>query len=129
MNMKKLIQPSSAPSERLWRLPMMTALAVCLCLFASGALAQTTGSATLRGSVKDANGAVVANATVTLINEATKVERKTTTNRDGIYVFSSVLPGTYSVTMSAGSVTAQPVQFTVQSPNSQGGAATQQAPS
>ena len=60
MNMKKLIQPSSAPSERLWRLPMMTALAVCLCLFASGALAQTTGSATLRGSVKDANGAVTA---------------------------------------------------------------------
>ena len=98
MNMKNLIQPSSAPSERLWRLPMMTALAVCLCLFASGALAQTTGSATLRGSVKDANGAVVANATVTLINEATKVERKTSANREGVYVLSSVPPGTYTVT-------------------------------
>jgi hypothetical protein len=77
---------------------MITALALCLCLFASGALAQTTGSATLRGAVKDANGAVLANAAVTLINEATKVERKTNTNRDGIYVLSSVPPGTYTVT-------------------------------
>src|SRR5262245_40129150 len=99
MNMKKLIQPSSALSERLLRLPMMTALALCLCLLASGALAQTTGSATLRGAVKDANGAVVASATVTLINEATKVERKTGTNREGLYVFSSVPPGTYTVTV------------------------------
>jgi hypothetical protein len=98
MNMKKLIQPSSALSERLLRWPMITALALCLCLFASGALAQTTGSATLRGAVKDANGAVLANAAVTLINEATKVERKTNTNRDGIYVLSSVPPGTYTVT-------------------------------
>jgi hypothetical protein len=78
---------------------MMTALALCLCLFASGALGQTTGSATLRGAVKDANGAVLANATVTLVNEATKVERKTSTNREGIYVLSSVLPGTYTVTV------------------------------
>src|SRR5215813_1026795 len=99
MNMKKLIQPSSALSERLLRLPMMTALALCICLLASGALAQTTGSATLRGAVKDANGAVLANATVTLVNEATKVERKTSSNREGIYVFSSVPPGTYTVTV------------------------------
>src|SRR5215510_4276008 len=99
MNMKKLIKPTSALSERLLRLPMMTALALCLCLFASGALAQSTGSATLRGAVKDANGAVLANATVTIVNEATKVERKTTTNREGIYVLSSVLPGTYTVTV------------------------------
>src|SRR5262245_19885311 len=98
MNMKKLIQPSSALSERLLRWPMMAALALCLCLFASGALAQTTGSATLRGAVKDANGGLLANASVTLINEATKVERKTNTNREGIYVFSSVPPGTYTVT-------------------------------
>ena len=99
MNMKKLIKPTSALSERLLRLPMMTALALCLCLFASVALAQTTGSATLRGSVKDATGAVLANASVTLVNEATKFNRKTNTNREGIYVFSSVPPGTYTVTV------------------------------
>jgi hypothetical protein len=99
MKMMKLSQPSSALSERLFRWLAMTALALCLCLFPSGALAQTTGSATLRGAVKDANGAVLANATVTIVNEGTKVERKTTTNREGIYVFSSVPPGTYTISV------------------------------
>src|SRR5262249_33207313 len=97
--MTKLIQTSlSVLSERLARLPRMTAfLALCLCLIASVSLAQTTGSATLRGTVKDPNGAVVSKATVTLINEATRDERRTTTNQDGVYVFSSVTPGTFSV--------------------------------
>lgn len=99
MNMTKMIQPSPALSERFLRPPMVAALALCLCLLAPGTLAQTTGSATLRGAVKDSTGAVLANATVTLVNEATKIERKTTSNREGIYVFSSVQPGTYTVTV------------------------------
>ncbi|HEY7180232.1 MAG TPA: TonB-dependent receptor, partial [Blastocatellia bacterium] len=100
MNIINLIQPPAALSERPLRRPMMlTALALCLCLFASGALAQITGSATLRGIVKDENGAVIADASVIVINEATKVERKATTNREGIYVLSSLLPGTYSVSV------------------------------
>ena len=36
------------------------------------AAAQTTGSATLRGTVKDPQGAVIRDATITLINERTK---------------------------------------------------------
>jgi len=103
--MIKLIQTSlSALSGRLSRSPLTTVftpgLVFGLCLLASGApmaSAQTTGSATLRGTVKDENGAVVSKATVTLVNEATKVERKTATNQDGVYVFSSVTPGTFSV--------------------------------
>src|SRR6478672_5312268 len=58
--------------------------------------AQVTGSATLRGSVRDENGAVVTKSSVTLINEATRDERKTTTNNEGLYVFSSVHPGAYT---------------------------------
>jgi hypothetical protein len=100
MKINKSIQPMTALSEWLLRRPMMmTALGLCLCLFASGALAQTTGSATLRGAVKDANGAVLTDSTVTLVNEATRIERKTTTNKDGIYVLSSVPPGTYSISV------------------------------
>ena len=49
--------------------------------------AQVTGSATLRGTLKDPRGAVVPNASVRLINEATKAERKTQSNDDGQYVF------------------------------------------
>src|SRR5262245_16556326 len=60
-------------------------------------MAQATGSATLRGIIKDQNGAVVPKASVILINDATKSERKTQSTEAGIYVFGSVTPGTYSV--------------------------------
>ena len=60
-------------------------------------VAQTTGNATLRGTVKDPQGAVVAKAPVTLINEATRGERKTTSNDEGLYQFSSLTPGTYTI--------------------------------
>jgi hypothetical protein len=67
------------------------------CIAAPALYAQSTGSSTLRGTVKDPNGAVIPKASVTLTNEATKDERKTRTNDDGIYVFSAVNPGSYTV--------------------------------
>src|SRR5215471_17489870 len=79
--------------------------AFVLCVIALSALttsAQTTGSATVRGTLKDPKGAVVPNANVTLVNEATKSERKTTSNDEGGYVFTSVVPGTYTVKVEAG---------------------------
>jgi hypothetical protein len=83
---------------------LLLALALCVSLVAGApaAFAQTTGSATLRGTIKDPAGAVVPNATVTLINEGTKEERKATTNEEGGYVFSAVSPGTYTVKAEAG---------------------------
>jgi len=76
---------------------------ICLSLIvgAQSAFAQTTGSATLRGTIKDQTGAVLPGATVTLINERTKEDRKTTTNDDGTYVFSAVSPGIYVVKVEA----------------------------
>ena len=76
---------------------------ICLAMFATGysAIAQTTGSATLRGTVKDPQGAYVRNATVTIINERTKDDRKTTSGDDGVYVFASVTPGTYTLRVEA----------------------------
>jgi hypothetical protein len=101
----KLIQASlSVLSGRLSRSPLITVftpgLALGLCLLAGGAslsLAQSTGSATLYGTVKDQNDAVVPKAAVTLVNEATKVESKRVTNQNGFYGFGSVNPGAYSV--------------------------------
>lgn len=64
-------------------------------LATSTAWAQTfTGG--LRGAVRDANG-VVPGVIVQLINEATSVERETTTNERGEYNFAAVQPGTYTV--------------------------------
>ncbi|HKQ76938.1 MAG TPA: carboxypeptidase regulatory-like domain-containing protein [Blastocatellia bacterium] len=108
--MTKLIQTSlSVLSERLSRLPLMTvyapSLALCFCLLAGAAsvsLAQTTGSATLRGVVKDPNGAVVAGATVTLKSVRTQSERKAKSNSDGNYAFAAIEPGAYELKVEAG---------------------------
>jgi hypothetical protein len=62
---------------------------------ASQSSAQTF-QGSLRGSVRDAQGVVPA-ATVTLVNEQTKVARQTVTNAAGEYVFPAVDPGTYTV--------------------------------
>ncbi|HEY6269023.1 MAG TPA: carboxypeptidase-like regulatory domain-containing protein [Candidatus Acidoferrum sp.] len=58
--------------------------------------AQTT-SATLTGTVFDASGAVVANATVSLKNEASGDLRSTVSNGEGYFTFAAVPPGAYSV--------------------------------
>ena len=63
--------------------------------------AQTTISGTLRGTVTDPKGAVVPKAIVTLINERNKDERSTKTNDDGLYVFTSVTPATYTLKIEA----------------------------
>ena len=61
----------------------------------------TTGS--LSGVVNDPNGAIVAGATVTLKNEGTGIERKTTSGGQGEFIFSQVEPGVYSVLVEAAS--------------------------
>src|SRR5262249_21918263 len=68
---------------------------------ASFAAAQVSSSATIRGVVKDPTGAVVTKASVVLVNEATKFERKTTSNEEGIYTFALVEPGRYTIKVSA----------------------------
>jgi len=61
------------------------------------AFSQTTGSATLRGTVKDPTGAIIRDAVVTLINERNKDERQTRSSEDGTYTFAAVAPGTYTI--------------------------------
>ena len=82
----------------LWALIALVSL-----MLASNVLAQTTTSATLRGTVKDPNGAVVPNATVTVTLVATQTERSTKTNSDGVYTFTSLTPGVYTMAVEASS--------------------------
>lgn len=51
----------------------------------------------VRGTVTDPQGALIAGAKVSLVNQGTAVVRSTVTNSDGSYVFSDVDPATYSV--------------------------------
>ncbi|MCU1298799.1 MAG: hypothetical protein JWO91_3077 [Acidobacteriaceae bacterium] len=54
-------------------------------------------STSLRGTIKDASGALVTDAAVTLLNPSTQFERTTTTGSTGEYQFLQVPPGTYTL--------------------------------
>jgi hypothetical protein len=58
-------------------------------------------TATLTGTVSDPAGAVIQNATVEAINEATNTATSATTNDEGRYNFASLRPGSYRLTVSA----------------------------
>src|SRR5712691_9227991 len=72
------------------------------------ALAQLS-TASLNGVVRDATGASVLRASVTLHNSDTGVERNTFTNDAGTYVFSDINPGRYTLRVSAPSFSTKQV--------------------
>lgn len=55
----------------------------------------------LRGAVTDAQGGIIANAKVTLVDEATNLTRAAIANSTGEYNFSFVTPSTYSLVSEA----------------------------
>ena len=69
-------------------------------LFVSGASAQT-GTTSLRGTVTDKSGAVVAGATVTLDEPSLNVQRTVSTSDSGVYDFPALKPGSYSLTVTS----------------------------
>ncbi|HEY6244467.1 MAG TPA: carboxypeptidase regulatory-like domain-containing protein [Pyrinomonadaceae bacterium] len=73
-------------------------LGVALLIVATSllAIAQTT-TGTLRGTVTDTNGAVVAGAAVSATNQATKTAVVFTTTSEGIYVIPNLVPGQYTI--------------------------------
>src|SRR5260370_27975205 len=77
---------------------LAAALAALVLPFQPSALAQTT-SATVGGTVFDASGAVVPDATVTLKNEASGDTRTTKSNGEGYFTFAAVPPATYTLSV------------------------------
>src|SRR5690242_2861104 len=71
-------------------------------LLLSASLAFSQGTTSLvTGTVQDASGALVPNASVKLINEATRVTFTTATSAAGTYVFEAVQPGSYELDVEA----------------------------
>ena len=60
-----------------------------------------SGRGTLTGTVSDNTGAVVPNANVTITNAATGVKNSQPTSGSGSYVFTSLTPGNYDVSITA----------------------------
>lgn len=74
----------------------------CFVLLLSGATAVAqTITASIRGTVTDPSGAVVAGADITATNVATGVETKTVTNNSGLYNFQFLVLGNYTITATA----------------------------
>jgi len=89
-------------SVRCWRLLLFIfALSSLLVLLPCLLLAQTTTTGELGGSVTDPTGAVLPNAQVTLKNLDTGSTQLGKSNPAGLYKFSLVSPGNYSVSASA----------------------------
>src|SRR5262245_12570202 len=70
---------------------------VCCCLSANSQ--GLTGQ--ISGTITDANGAVIADATLKLTNAQTGQMRATTTSSDGRFVFPELLPGTFTMVVEA----------------------------
>jgi outer membrane receptor protein involved in Fe transport len=67
----------------------------------SSASAQTAVTGGLSGVVADASGAIVPNATVTIVNTTTRDTRVLTTNAEGRYVAPFLKPGPFTVSATA----------------------------
>jgi hypothetical protein len=68
-------------------------------LLALSVFAQTATTGTIVGTVTDKNGSALSGAEVELSNKATNQVTKVSANESGQYVFPSVLPGDYNLTV------------------------------
>jgi hypothetical protein len=74
------------------------ACVIALLVLASCTLhAQIAGTGQIQGTVTDSSGAVVANATVTLTNQGTHVQRVKQSDKTGNYLFPNIEVGTYDL--------------------------------
>ncbi len=76
--------------------PPFRSLAFAALLLSHPAFAQTFNGG-LRGTVTDASGAALPNASLSLTDEATQQVRSTTSGTDGTYVFNALRPATYTL--------------------------------
>jgi outer membrane receptor protein involved in Fe transport len=81
------------------RMRLFAILLLCGMLCLTGMTAAQTETATVSGRVSDSSGAVVPGATVELQSVERGIVTATATNGSGIYVFPSVHPGQYRITV------------------------------
>src|SRR5215469_4186512 len=71
-------------------------------LLTAVAVSQSAQSGAISGSVTDPSGAVIGNATITIVNDATKnVERTVVSTSDGLFSATLLPPGDYTVNVKA----------------------------
>src|SRR5258705_114146 len=78
----------------------LSVLSAVVLLLALSCAAQTSTSQ-ISGTVRDASGAVIPGAAVTLSNEATGVVQKQSTTDAGVYAFPAIPVGSYTLRVEA----------------------------
>jgi hypothetical protein len=76
------------------KLAAVAGLGLCLMLMARSGFSQTV-NATLSGTITDATGAVIPQASITATNVATGAASKTVSDASGNYILPSLVPGDY----------------------------------
>ncbi len=101
------------PRNTRWPFFFVTFAVLVLMLTPGARAQQTLGGIT--GTVTDSSGAVVANATVNLVGDETKLSRAQSTNSSGSYLFVNLPIGTYTLSFSQAGFQSQTVpSITVQ---------------
>lgn len=90
------------------------ATAVFCLLLGIGQVFAQAGNGSITGVVTDSNGAIIPNATVKLVSVDRGAEMTTTASGDGIYNFTALQPGKYTVTASGGNFAEQKLEVEVQ---------------
>jgi hypothetical protein len=80
------------------RVVVVSAAFALMLLLNAAAYAQSS-SGSVRGTVRDQSSAVIPKAKLVLVNNATNVALQTVSNEAGLYVFPSVIPGEYTLTV------------------------------
>jgi len=88
-------------SDRLQNLVVIALLLVFVVAMAQPRLSAQVRRGSLSGTIVDPTGAVIPGAKVVLTNEATGVPASTISNGSGYFYFSSVEPGSYTVSVTA----------------------------
>lgn len=73
------------------------ALALAVASAPTGALGQASYTAQVRGVVKDQSGAMIPNATVTIINDATGILTTAHSDTNGLYILTGLRPAVYTI--------------------------------
>src|SRR5688500_13401125 len=81
-------------------LPRKLLVTVLVLLLASLLVAAQQNRGSLRGTITDELAAVIVGANVVL-TDANGLQKKTTTNAEGIYTYAGLVPGKYSLTATA----------------------------
>jgi len=98
MKMRKILQDRLACTRLQWLThSALIAVAILAIVLSQPSKLNAQALASITGTVTDSSGAVIANANITVTNDATNVKKTTVSSSAGSYTVTDLLPGIYTV--------------------------------